>query len=300
MHETLARRLTEGHERIAVTGATGWFGRVTLDLLGDALGAAAFAARVRGYASEPRTVTVEGVGDARIRALEDLEPAEVLLHYAFLTRNKVADLGVEAFVTANLTITRRVLRALERGDVGALFVASSGAAREPDLDLNTYGALKRLDELTLPPACPGPSVVARVFNVSGPHMTKPELYVLGELIKAAKSGRPLRLRAPRRVMRSYAAVSDVVTLGLLELLEGRAARFETAGERCVEVGELAEEIRSAMDRPDLAIERPPLDEALAEDRYIGDGTSMRALAARHGLALQPLADQILATAAHIA
>lgn len=288
MAQPLAQRLAAGDERIAVTGATGWFGRVTLDLLGRALGPTAFAARVRAHASRPRRVVVAGgVGEVDVRALEALEPADVVAHYAFLTKDLVAVRGVEAFVAANLAISRRVADAVR----GGLFYTSSGAAREPDVDTNPYGALKRLDELALPAAAPGACVVARVFNVSGPHMTKPELYALGDLILAARQGRALCIGAQGDVVRSYVAVGDVVAVGLSQVLAGEGAFFETAGERAVEIEELARVVRTSLDRDDLPIERTR-DPTAPSNVYVGDGRALRDLAARHGIALATLEEQV--------
>jgi len=292
LHESLARRLSEGSECIGVTGATGWFGRVTLDLLGEALGREAFLSRVHAYASTVRSIEVTNVGGVQVRALAELQPCDVLLHYAFLTKDRVAGQGGEAFVTANLEITRRVLDSLG----GALFYTSSGAARRPDVDVNPSGALKRLDEIVLPPQCPGACVVARVFNVSGAHMTKPGLYALGDLILAAREGRPLRIAAHGDVVRSYAAVSDIVQVGLAELLDGRDAFFETAGDTQVEIEELAHAVREALGREDLAVERVRQPGG-ATDLYVGDGSAFFELADRHGIALQSLAQQIRETAA---
>jgi len=277
MHAGLAARLREGDETFAITGATGWFGRVTLDLLREALGEDGVRARVRPYSS------------ANFPALA---PADVVLHFAYLTQDRVAGAGgPAAFMAANLALTVRVLEVV--GDDGVLAYTSSGAAHRTD----PYGLLKRADE-ELFAARPGPTVTARVFNVAGPHMTKARGYALGDLIARALAGEPLVVKAPRPVLRSYVAVADVVQLMLLEALDRRGGRFETAGERVVEVGELADAVRRALGRPDLPIERPELDPTLPEDRYVGDGAAMRALADRHGLALMPLDDQIRATAGH--
>jgi dTDP-glucose 4,6-dehydratase len=279
-----------------VTGATGWFGRVTLDLLAAALGPEAFAARVTGYASTARTVPVAGAGEVALRPFAELAPADVLLHFAFLTPDRLAAVGHERFVAANLALTRRVQDVLEGGRVGALVLASSGAARAPDLDANPYGALKRLDELVLR----GPAtVVARVFAVGGPHLARPEIYALGDLVARALAGRPLVVRATRPVVRAYAAIGDVVALALAEALAGRDAAFDTGGEE-VEVGELADVVRHALARPDLEVERPPLEPGAAADRYVGDPAAMRELARRHGVELQPLEAIVRATAAGLA
>jgi UDP-glucuronate decarboxylase len=294
----LAERLRSTGHRIAVTGATGWFGRVTLDLLARALGPDAFRERVVAYVGTPREIEVAGVGAVPARSLDALEPAEWLLHYGYRTRDKVAQLGQEAYVVENLGITRRVLDVLESGEVRGLFYTSTGAAAHPDLDANPYGALKRLDELVLHWTCGevgAACVIARVFSVSGPHMTKPELYALGDLIMRASAGEPLEVRARGPVVRSYVAVGDVVQLALALLLDGESTQFDATGDRAVEVEELAGAVRTALGQPDLPIVRER-DPAVPEDRYVGDPQRIVELSARHGLSLAPLDDQIRATA----
>ena len=126
MHEALAARLRDGEERIAVTGATGWLGRVTLDLLRDALGEDAFARRVGAFASRARTV--DGIDVRALATLADAEPGYgVIAHYAFVTREHAEQAGLDAYVAANLQISLEVLRALARGGVRGLFYTSSGA-----------------------------------------------------------------------------------------------------------------------------------------------------------------------------
>lgn len=295
----LAQRVTAGGEAFAVTGATGWFGRVTLDLLARILGPEAFARRVTAYASRPRTVEVAGAGRVDVLALEDLRPAEVLLHYAFVTRRDLAEHELDAFVRANVEITTRVLAAVATGSVRHLVVTSSGAARTPDLRSNPYGALKALDELVFTAACSARGttlVLPRVFAVAGPHLTAVGTYALGDLIQRAKDGRPLELTARADVVRSYAGIEEVVLVALGEALAGRDARFDTAGEVNVEIEELACTVRRVLGRPDLPVVRDR-DPAASPNVYVGDRCAFYALAARHGLALRGLDALVAATAA---
>ena len=305
---SLAERLAATDERVAVTGATGWFGRVTLDVLGEALGTSGFRDRVTGYASRERAVDVRGVGSVELRPLASLAPAEVLLHYAFLTTPHVREDDRQRFVATNVAITSRVVAALadvpalETGRVRRLFTTSSGAARRPDLEHNPYGALKRLDELAFSEACrqhQATLVVARVFNVGGPHMSRPRAYALGDLILRAQAGEPLVVDATGAVVRSYVAVEDVVRVALGELLAGRDAFFETAGARRVEVEELAGVVRSVAGRPALRIERTR-DPDAASSVYVGDGTRFEQLARAQGVALQDLEAIVAATARGLA
>src|SRR5680860_1857046 len=106
--DLVADALRGTDEIVAVTGATGWLGAVALDLLYEALGDQA-AARVVGYASSERTVAVSDGRTVTVRPLVDLvaqDPAPTtLLHFAFLTRNKVAALGLDAYTSQNVAIT---------------------------------------------------------------------------------------------------------------------------------------------------------------------------------------------------
>lgn len=302
MHEALARRLRDGEERIAVTGATGWLGRVTLDLLRDALGPAAFGQRVSAYASRARAV--DGI---EVRALAELAQADpgpdVILHFAFVTREHAGERGLDAYVAANMAISLEVLRALERGGVGGFFYTSSGAVYdagrlETDLRANPYGALKHLDELAFAQACRAASsgcAIARVFNISGPHMAKPRLFALGDLVLCALAGEPLVVKARHPVRRSFVAAADVAALGLSLALAGEDALFDTAGERVVELGELADLVRDEI-AATLPVHRD-YDPSGPAHEYVGRAGEMAGLARRHGLPLAPLEQQIRDTAA---
>ena len=94
------------------------------------------------------------------------------------------------------------------------------------------------------------------------------------------------------------SIFDVIDLALCILfdLKQRIAKpFDTAGEREIELSELAQLCATILGQPDIRIERPPMREELA-DRYVGDGSAMRARAARYGIALASLPDQINETA----
>jgi UDP-glucuronate decarboxylase len=295
---TPVQRWATTGETVAVTGATGWFGRVTLDLLGRVLTPQAFHDRVRGYASTAREVDVDHVGTVRLRPLSELLPADMLLHYAFVTTTRVSVAEHDGFVAANAAITARVAAAIRTGTVRRFLVTSSGSAHDADLQRNPYGTLKWFDELLFSEACRragATCVVARVFNVAGPHMTRPEAYALGDLIGRVQAGRPLELAARGDVVRSYVGVEEVVQVALGELLDGRDAVFETGGAAEVEIEGLARAIRRVLGREDLPVLRRR-DPTAPANRYVGDGALMCELAVRHRVAVRGLDDLIRATA----
>src|SRR5665811_105818 len=181
--DLVAEALRGTDEIVAVTGATGWFGGVALDLLYEALGDQA-ATRVVGYASSAREVTVSDGRTVGVRPLVDLvsqdPPPTTLLHFAFLTRDKVAALGIDAYTSQNVAITTTVLDAIAKHRPEHVVVTSSGVVSAAtgqdaaDLGTDPYGALKHLDELAFRATTRdvgGVCVIPRVFSVAGPRMT---------------------------------------------------------------------------------------------------------------------------------
>jgi nucleoside-diphosphate-sugar epimerase len=306
--ERVARRLAEGDERFVVTGASGWFGLATLDLLRAAIGPDGFQERVAAFASERKKLRLHDGAEIEARALRELPELEHgpdhVLHYAYVTRDRAGELGVERFAAENLQITEALLGALDRHDVRGVLYPSSGAVYGPEGALTTnlagnpYGALKRIDELALRQRCHDAGaalVVARVFNVGGPYMTKRRLYALGDLIDQAQSGGSVRIAARGLVRRSFISIADLVALSLDLLLEpaepGGQAVFDAAGEEIVEIRELAERVLAVLGCRDVEIERD-LDPAAPPSDYVGDGARMRALARERGFELAGL-DEVI-------
>jgi UDP-glucuronate decarboxylase len=302
----LAERLARGDERFAVTGASGWFGLATLDLLFAALGPEAFAERVSAFASASRSLRVGGAAQVHARPLPELAsldpPPTHLLHYAYPTPDRVASLGSDAFLRIATDISLAVVAAISRGGLSGVFFTSSGAVYgrdgrlANDLAADPYGATKVLHELAVRQVCRDAgvtSVVARVFSVSGPSTTGSQLYALGDLVAQVLAGEPIRVRAPGPVLRSYVAITDVVTVALAELLEPSSPDlvFDTGGDEVIEIGDLARRVGAVLGRPDLPVLRR-FDPLLAPDRYLGDPSALAALAARSGVTVLPLDEQI--------
>jgi len=305
--DLVADALRGTDELVAVTGATGWFGAVALDLLYKALGDQA-AARVVGYASSVREVVVSDGRTVTVRSLIDLvsqdPPPTALLHFAFLTRDKIAALGVDRYASQNVTITATVLAAIAKHKPRHVVVASSGAVYSStgrlvsDLRADPYGTLKHLDELAFRAAMGdvgGVCVIPRVFSVAGARMTKPGLYALGSMIGMATVGGPIEVQARGPVFRSYCGVDEVVALSLWLALSGRDAVFDTCG-TIVEIGDLAALVAQVHDL-DVGVVRRTWDPDLVADRYFGDGRLMEELASEAGLLLRPLPALVRETSA---
>jgi nucleoside-diphosphate-sugar epimerase len=300
---------------VIVTGGGGWLGQTTLDLLDHALGAD-MGERVLVYGSHARLLPLASGRQVPCRTLAALAdytgPPPLVLHYACVTRDRVAGMGAANVLAANREIREAVAALLERAGARGVFLPSSGAVYDrgrgltTDAEGNPYGLAKRHDEerfLDLAAAGGIPLVLARVFNLAGPFINKPGTYALASFLLDVLAERPIEIRARGRVVRSYVHVADLLlmALGALLLLPAAsgAVRFDTAGEVAVELGELATRAAAVLGRPYLPIRRAPPD-GRPDDVYCGEGARMRALAARLMLPLSPLEAQIRDTATFLA
>lgn len=298
--------LARSADRIVVTGAGGWLGLATLALLRDALGET-FADRVVAFGSTARTLRLHGTNVAQrpLSALSALPAAPTrVLHFAFLTKDRAAAMDDDAYARACAAIRREVLDAL--GPIGArgIFVASSGAAlRADDADaareMRLYGTLKRADEAAFADWAETRgtrAVIARIFNLAGPYINKPDAYALASFIRDAQAGQVVAVRAPRAVLRGYVAIRELVSLALVLLFEDEGVvRFETGGEP-LELGEVAARVAACLGG---TVARAPITTAQA-DVYVGCAADYARRLAAAGIPPVPLATAIAETAAFMA
>lgn len=303
----IAEALRQDQRRILLTGASGWLGRATLDLLHQALGPQ-FHERVRCFGSEQRMFALAGsdsIAQRPLAALADLaERPSLLLHLAFLGKERAEQMDEPQYRAANRAIGTTILGALDRIGVEGVFVASSGAAAYADdpkasAAMRLYGAMKRDDEDAFAKWAETTGkrlVAARIHNLSGPHINKPGSYALACFIADALGGGPIQVRAPHDVVRGYVAIRELMSLVFACLLRdgGQIIRFETAGEP-VELGALAELVSAQFGG--CRIDRPA--RLPGEDRYVGDPTIYRSLLQLERIVEVPLDRQVAETAAFL-
>ena len=106
-----------------------------------------------------------------------------------------------------------------------------------------YGALKARDENVLREISGGRCAIARIFNVGGPHVTKPDVFLLTDLISQSLAGDDLQLTSSNLVYRSFVDVEDIASWWPSST-PGRTCVSDTAGDRVVEAAELAEIVRA--------------------------------------------------------
>ena len=301
----VAAKLRDSEHRLVVTGAGGWLGMATLDLLSSALGDA-FADRVCCFGSSRRTLKLLGgvqIEQERLDLLAALAPRPTLvLHLAFLTKDRAEAMPEEEYRNANRAIGRTVLDAL--GAIGAegVFVSSSGAAAFADDPtaspaMRLYGSLKKEDEELFAgwaEEAGKRAVITRIFNLSGSYMNKHGSYALASFILDAIAGRPVEVRAEKPVIRGYVAIRELISLVLALLLdEGLGVvRFDTGGQ-AMEMQVIAEAVAGVCGP--VPVRRPPLGNSPA-DEYAGNPEAYEALLRNKGIPVVAFEQQIAETA----
>ena len=309
----MAERLRSSHWRVLVTGAGGWLGQAALEMLVDALGAD-WRKRVSAFGSNERLLVLRDGSEIRQQPLTMLptltRQPSLLLHFAYLTREKATRMPVEAYLATNRALSQIAAEGGATIGMERAFVTSSGATHAAldavdDADPGLlYGKLKLEDEALFERfAGDNPArraFVARLFNLSGPYINKLDSYALASFIRQARSG-CIQIRARHPVIRSYTSASNLLGVAIGQLLSDDAPRFqcvETAGDQEVEVGELAKMVCNVVS-PNARIER---NECAKQpiDRYVGNGRDYRFLLGEHGIAEHALQRQIIDTAEYLA
>ena len=305
----VAEAVRSSEARIVITGAGGWIGMATLDLLAAALGKA-LATRVVCFGSSRRTLQLQDGTSIEQRPLAEISSLEseptIVLHLAFLTKDRAEAMDEAAFRAANRALSETLLDALDAIGADAIFVASSGAATRADDPqaspaMRLYGALKREQEelfATWAERQKKRAVIVRIFNISGPYINKHGSYALASFILDALAGRPIAIRSPHPVIRSYVAVRELMSLAFALLLDGqkKVTRFDSGGDP-IEMQDIAEVVASQLGP--VSIDRPPLDRTLV-DHYAGDDRAYRALLADHHIEPVPFPRQVIETADFLA
>jgi len=308
----MSRRICEGGERFVIVGAGGWLGSAALELLSESLGPA-FEERVVAIGSSERLLQLRGGRTAPQLAIENLaslpERPTVVLHMAFLTKDRASTMARDEYVAANRRISSIVQQSLDPIGARAIFLPSSGAAYSVDDTAASeatrlYGQLKLDDEASFGGWAArrgGRAVIARVFNLSGPYINKLQSYALASFILDALNARPIQIRADRPVFRSYVAIRELmsVVLGLLlDDADSQIISFDTAGDRAYEMAEIASVVRVALGQPQLPVCRPTLGDESA-DVYVGDAALYSTLRRRLGVESVDFPTQVQETAAYL-
>ena len=297
--------------RVVVIGPSGWLGSAALAMLDCAFADDAIEWRALVFGSHARQIRLPSGREISCRALDELPLVDVtnsiILHFGYLTKDKIAVMSADDYVRANDAIQEQVVHALAAWRPRGLFFASSGAVYQlvsaldgkPSKERNLYGwmKVKHENDLAEAAAAAGPAFInGRIFSLAGEFLNKVELYALGSFLAALRANEPIRLQASREVWRSYTYVGDVINLAMaLMFKEEGVPCFDIAGAEAIEVGDLAALCAKVTGKTETKILRPVLTSD-PPDRMIGNHTLYYKLLEQEGLKPLPLYEQIRATA----
>ncbi len=288
LSQSFVRAAASGELGLAITGASSWLGQATLAMLAHE-GALTSHIRLRLFGSAARPVRVVD----RVFAIEPLSDAAplddgawLLLHFAFLGKERTGDLDLTAFLAGNDTILADTMSIASAARDLRFVFASSGAAHTPDRENNPYGWCKAAHEARIAAWCEergAPLVMPRIFNIGGPFANKLDSYALSSMILSAARTGAITIRASRPTFRSYVHIEELLAVlcnAALTQPPGAPKCFDTAGDEVVEMGMLAEHISDVLGGG-IRITRESCDGT--PDVYSGDGTTYRALLADSGV-----------------
>lgn len=303
----VAAAIRASNARIVITGAGGWIGMATLELLAAALGDA-FARRLVCFGSSSRTLRlIDGttIDQHPLRDIAQLASAPtIVLHCAFLTKDRAEAMDEAAYTDANRAIGQILLDALDPIGAEALFIASSGAAYRADEPapsaMRLYGRLKREEEDRFASWADRSGkrlVIARIFNLSGAHINKHDNYALAAFICDALAGRPVAIHSAFPVIRGYVAIRELVSLVFGLLLDGTTdmTRFDSGGDP-LELQQVAQIVADLLGP--VPVDRPTIDLGRS-NVYLGDRSTYRAHLDAHAIEPVPFSRQVIETAAFL-
>jgi nucleoside-diphosphate-sugar epimerase len=315
------------HQRIFLTGGTGFFGcwlvesflhieralslnaRLTV-LTRDP---AAFLRKLPHLRDQPALTLI--AGDVRTFAFP-AEPHRYILHAATEASAKQMAESPDEMHTTIVAGTQRVLAFATATGAARLLITSSGAVygtqpatiphmpEEASGDLsqfgeaNVYGEGKRIAErLTLAAASPALEVaIARGFAFLGPHLPLDAHFAAGNFLRDALAGNPIRIASDGAAVRSYLYAADLTTwLWTMLFRAAPSSAYNLGSEDAINIRDLAHLTRDVVN-PAIAVEvAQPLDPARPPHTYVPSTARARTELGLHQRV--PLADAIRRTAA---
>lgn len=285
--------------RFVLTGPSGWIGQAMLAHIAGRCGGM-LAGRVTLFASAGRNAHLPSGESVQVRALQTISAADVagahVIHLAYLTKEKVDEVGEREFSDANIAIDDALLSALGDGGAASVFVASSGAAQQAarGIDLHPYGLAKLRQEARFLEWGRGagiPVLVGRIFNIAGPHINKLEAYAVSNFVLQAIRTGKIIVNAALPVFRSFLHVDDLCAMIIDAGLAGvqRATPIDLCGGETVEMGDIAACVSELSGG--CRVERVTVDHGRCS-AYLGDFTDTKILSMELGIELKSLRQQV--------
>lgn len=259
--------------RVAITGAAGWLGRELLYRLNSCED---FELLPLGRRSE--VLDLQGskipIYEWTDKLVREWNPS-VVVHLAFITRERLDSFGEETFIEENLELRKRIVDLCSSGRVRHLIHASSGAA-VTDGSHDLYGQLKRGDEESfklLGDAMNFNVLTARAWSLTGRFCTKPSHFLFFNVLSQITNGvDEVVLTASGEVWRKYVDAGDFLESCVRISQQGATGTIDSTGD-LVEAGDLVRRVAEISGRR-VVIARPNWSPGFHASRYFSDSPYM--------------------------
>ncbi len=289
--------------KIVLTGPTGWIGAGILAHLANRFGGG-WQDSVRLFGTSARTVSAPDGSSLVMRPLDEIDGEAtrdaIVIHLAYLTKEKVELVGERRFMDTNLAIDDAVLAAISAGQPRFVFVASSGAAALAAAGSNRhpYGLSKLRQEdrfLELAASKNFPVLIGRIYNLSGPYINKLESYAISNFLGQARKTGEITIEARVPVFRSFLHIDNlsqlIVEAGIRAL--GFLKPIDMCGAQTMEMSDIASAVVALV--PGTTIARSPIDWT-RPSAYLGNFTETKILSMQLDVALVAFSEQVADTA----
>ncbi len=284
------------YPRICITGASGWIGKETTDLLFKTLGSD-FKNRVTLVTSKGTDVlfpfgTFATISWDRFVKEGDFD---LIIHFAFLNQDKVKVFGVSKFIEINRKLTSDVLKVASRNLSGNILAASSGAAKSYKSDLKSnspyevYAGIKtEMESQFISSGNFSHLGLMRIWNISGIYLNLDSPYALSSFISQGMCGDIIQVNGASDTLRTYVNAQEMIWV-YLKSLGGLDYFVLDSGGFTISLLDLARLVSTSMGKKRVVC-KPSISSS--QVKYTPDVSGFNALASDFSLELSNLQQQV--------
>lgn len=210
-----------------------------------------------------------------------LSKIDVYFDFAFVSREKIHNLGPDKYYSENLNIINHSVDLINKHRPKNVVLSSSGVVHKSNLSTSNnnkiYAELKLIQEKMISDACSRNHlnlITARIFNLSG-EIDKVEIFALSEFVDYAKRNLTIQIKSKNMVTRRYCDANQLLRL-LLKLSEQNISQvFDTGGAK-IEIRDLAKKVIFLLNSKAKII-CDPIDDSQTVDNYFSNSSKFEML-----------------------
>jgi nucleoside-diphosphate-sugar epimerase len=285
------------YRKIVLTGASGWLGKETADLLAEALGDG-FEERLIFVSSTPKNVLIQHkvITTLGWDVLNSLSDVDLLIHFSFLNQDKANELGFTKYIAANRRIILEIDQFLNRNPGCEVLVASSGATHRFRGDINSdksmevYAALKlEAEQSALANIHIDTLLIMRIWNVTGSGLSLKAPYAIANFFLQGIHTSEIEVMGNGTSARTYVDAKEMMSVFILSLSKGKKITMDSGG-FTISFSQLAQKIAAILDLPASSVRFTGESKEISD--YIPDANPFNGRAKNLNIMLSDIDSQI--------